>query len=336
MRIQTATCLGWLLLLATGSLGAGPQRTFTLAGRVVQNDGKTFRGVTPIVFLQNPQNPFTAQTLADADGKFQFKNLLPGMYSLIIHIPRIGEQNKTIEIGPSFADKNGQVAVRMIFARKPQTLAKTVSTAELGLPAGAKTEYGKAHSCLEHSDTAGAITHLKKAVELAPRFSAALNVLGTIAYQTRNFAEAERYFRQALESEPDSYPPLVNLGGALLSQGKWQESLTYNLQAVNTQPDDALGQSQLGQSYFALGQLDAAEVALKSSKALDSGHFSYPQLVLAAIYMRKHNPELAIREMEEFLMLHPDSDRAPTIRNVLQDLRRKMPQAHWRNFREER
>jgi tetratricopeptide (TPR) repeat protein len=254
----------------------------------------------------------------------------------MISIPHNGEQTKTVEIGPSFADKNGKVAIRMTFVRKPQTLVKTVSTAELGLPAKAKTEYRKAASCLEQSDLAGATAHLKRAVELAPRFSAALNALGTIAYQAHNYVEAERYFRRALEQEPDSYPPLVNLGGALLSQQKWQESLNYNLKAVNARPDDALGQAQLGQSYFALGQLDAAEAALKSSKALDPAHFSLPQLVLAAIYMRKQNPELAIREMEEFLELHPDSARAPTVRNVLQDLRRKMPQEHGRDSKEER
>jgi hypothetical protein len=40
--------------------------------------------------------------------------------------------------------------------------------------------------------------------------------------------------------------------------------------------------------------------------------------------------------MEEFLMLHPDSDRAPAIRSVLQDLRRKMPYEHFHHSEEAR
>jgi Tfp pilus assembly protein PilF len=325
MRRRAAIHLGLFLLFTSGFVCAGSQRTYQLIGSVRQSDGKPFRGVTPVVFLQNALTPFTTHTFADSGGEFKFMDLLPGMYSLIITIPRVGEQYKTIEIGPSFADSKGRVNIKVTFERKPQTLDKTVSTVELGLSDEAKMEYRKAHTCLERSDAAGAIAHLKKALELAPKFPTALNILGTLAYQSRNFAEAERYFRQALEQEPDSYAPLVNLGGALLSEGKWQESLSYNLLAVQARPDDALGQAQLGQSYFAVGQLDAAEVALKNAKALDPGHFSYPQLVLARIYLQKQNPERVILEMEEFLKLHPDSDRASAIRKALQELRGKKP-----------
>ncbi len=260
---RAAFHLGCILLFTSSVVSAGSQRTYQLIGTIRQSDGKPFRGVFPVVFLQNALTPFTIYTYADAGGDFKFKNLLPGTYSLIITIPRVGEQSQTIEIGPSFADAKGRVNIKVAFERKPQTLVKTISTVELGLSAEAKSEYRKAHTCLERSDTAGAILHLKKAVELAPRFPAALNTLGTIAYQSRNYAEAERYFRQALEQDPDSYAPLVNLGGTLLSEGRWQESLSYNLRAVQARPDDALGQAQLGQSYFAAGQLDAAEVALK-------------------------------------------------------------------------
>lgn len=328
MRRRAAIHLGLFLVFTAGFVCAGSRRTFQLVGSIRQSDGKPFRGVMPVVFLQNAVTPFAIHTHVDTGGEFKFKNLLPGTYSLIITIPRIGELNKTIEIGQSFADSKGRVNFKATMEPRPQTLGKTVSAVELSISAAAKTEYLKAHTCLERSDAAGAIAHLRKALELAPRFPAALNVLGTLAYRSRNFAEAERYFRLALEQEPDSYAPLVNLGGTLLSAGKWQESLSYNLRAVEARPDDALGQSQLGQSYFAAGQLDAAEVALKNAKALDPAHFSYPQLVLASIYLQKRNPALAILEMEEFLKLHPDSDQAPAIRKALKELRGKEPKKH--------
>ncbi len=325
MRRRAALYLGLLFLLQPGSASAGSGRTYQLTGTIKQSDGKPFHGVTPVVFIQNAVTPFAAHTLADSGGGFKFKGLLAGTYSLIITIPRVGEQSKTIEIGPSFADSKGKIDIRIIFERRPETLSKTVSTSELSISDDAKAEYRKAHACLERSDSACAVARLQKAIKLAPGFAIALNVLGTIEYRTRKYAEAEHHFRQALEQEPDSYPPLVNLGGALLSQEKWQESLSYNLLAVRARPDDALAHAQLGQSYYALGQLDAAEVALKNAKALDPSHFSYPQLALARIYLQKQNPEQATLEMEEFLKLHPDSDRVPIIRKALQDLRGKMP-----------
>ena len=110
----------------------------------------------------------------------------------------------------------------------------------------------------------------------------------------------------------------------MLSAGKMQESLQYNLLAVKAKPEDALAHAQLGQSYFFLGRLDMAEVELKKAKALDPAHFSYPQLVLAEIYARQQNPSSAVMELEEFLKLHPDSDRAPSLRTLIQKLQGKI------------
>jgi tetratricopeptide (TPR) repeat protein len=313
------------LILITGPVRAGSERTFQLNGKVVQSNGKPFHNPPPVVFLEGIQTPFAASAVADAAGEFKFKNLRPGTYSLNIIVPFVGEQRRTIEIGPSFADSKGRITSVYSFEGKHQPASNTVSVSALRIPESAKTEYAKARECLARHDTAGAIARLKKAVEIAPQFSAALNNLGTIAYQSGSFEEAERYFRQALEQEPDAYAPLVNLGGALISEGKLQESLDYNLRAVEARPDDALAHSQLGQSYFSLGQPDAAEVELKRAKALDAGHFSLPQLVLAEIYLRKRNPGAAIKEMEEFLKLHPDSDRVPIIRKQLQDLKKMVP-----------
>lgn len=281
------------------------------------------RGSQVIIFVQSSLTPFSVRSLAEADGSYRVKNLRPGIYTLIIAVPMTGEITRTVEIGPSFADSRGRVVINIVYDRKPDAAAKTISSTTLSIPAAAKAQYLEAQACLARHDTQGAIARLKKAVELAPQFSVALNNLGTIAYQERRYGEAESYFREALKQEPDHYAPLVNLGGALLSEGRFAESLEYNLLAVKARPEDALARSQLGQSYFFLNELDKAEVELKKAKSLDPAHFSFPQLVLAEIYARMQNPGSALRELEEFLRLHPDSDRAAAVRNAIQKLRGK-------------
>jgi len=323
MRATITAGCALLMLLSAAPARAGAERSFQLMGKVLNGDGKPFRRTPPVVFLQSALTPFAVRTSAEIDGSYKFKNLRPGMYSMIVAVPFIGEMNRTIEIGPSFADSRGRIAFDIRFDARPDSAAKTVSAAALSIPDSAKAEYRKAQERLAKHDTPGAIAHLKKAVELAPQFSAALNNLGTIAYQARQYEEAAAYFRQAHEKEPNDYAPLVNLGGALLSAGKVQESLEYNLLAVKAKPEDALGRSQLGQSYFYLGQLDGAEAELKKAKALDPAHFSYPQLILAEIYLRRQNPAAAAMELEEFLRFHPDSDRAPKLRAIIQNLRGK-------------
>ena len=318
-RLGLILCVCCLALSPVNALG---EDQYEFRGTVLQVDGRPFSGVVPVIFLQGATDSFTTRTVAGLGGKFQFKKLLPGMYVLIIAVPRWGQMQQTIEVGPSLSDSKGRIEKTFHFERRySQASENTVSTQQLSIPQSATREYTRARDRLEKRDVPRAVEHLKKAVELAPQFAAAWNHLGTIAYHSKEYSQAEDYFREGLKQDAEFYPSLVNLGGALLSQGKAEESLSINLRAVRTRPNDALAQSQLGQSYFFLGELDNAERHLKQAKALDPKHFSFPQLVLAKIYQLRQDSASLIGELEEFLQYHPDSERVPQVTEWLKRAR---------------
>ncbi len=320
MELRTVFILSLCLaLLAVHGLG---EEQYELRGKVVQTNGKRFKDVLPVVFLQGTTEPYTTQTSADTGGKFKFKNLLPGPYTLIIAVPMWGDLQRTIEIGPSESNSKGRIETTFRVDRKySRPNVNTVSVQQLSVSRSARQKYTKARERLEKRDVPGAIEHLKKAVELSPQFTAAWNQLGTVAYLSKEPRKAEEYFREALRQEADSYPPLVNLGGALLAQDRVEESHSVNLRAVEMRPDDALAHSQLGRSYFSLSELDHAHRHLKQAKALDPKHFSFPQLVLAQIYELKSDSVSLMRELEEFLIFHPDSKRVPELTEWLERTR---------------
>ena len=189
------------------------------------------------------------------------------------------------------------------------------------MPARARKHYLEAQKRLEKRDIEGAISHLRKAVELAPAFTAAWNNLGTVAYQTQKYQDAEEYFRKALMADPAAFEPLVNLGGVLLTLEKTDEAYQYNLFSVLKRPQDALANSQLGMNYFALGKADLAEKYLLEASRLDPGHFSHPQLLLAEIYLRRHDWARAADQLDEFLRYHPDWPTADKVRETIAKLR---------------
>jgi len=304
-----------VLLCPTGT--AGEKGPYQLVGQIVQEREKHFRGVTPLVILYSTAEPFTTKTLADLTGRFKIKNLFPGVYNLIIAVPYAGECRRTVEIGPSFADEKKRVVTSILFVRN-NTEEHSVSTVELSIPESAASCYRKAQEYLSKHEVQAAVDQLQKAIRLAPQFSAAWNNLGTIAFQSGRFTEAETHFRKALDSAPNAYAPLVNLGAALLSEGRYDEAFPVNSSAVRVKPDDPLAQSQLGNNLYRLGRLDEAEDHLKQAEALDPSHFSYPQLVLAQIYESRGNHSMMMHELEEFLKLHPDSAQAA---GVLERLR---------------
>jgi len=165
-----------------------------------------------------------------------------------------------------------------------------------------------------------AIAHLKEAVEIAPMYAEGWNSLGVIAYQTHDYSHAEQYFRKELAITPGDFTPTVNLGGALLNLDRVQEALEYNRFAARSRPNDALANSQLGITYFRLGQMDKAEQYLSAAERLDPSHFSHPQLMLADIYARRGDRPSTLRELNDFVNRFPDSPLAVDLRKKLQGL----------------
>ncbi len=273
--------------------------------------------------------PFEDIAPCDSQGRFRFRRLAAGTYTLAIMDPARGEARVTVEIGPGSADSHQQVALDLHLKDSEFTFQdaikqqSSVSARELAIPNRAWREYEDAKKCLARRDVDCAKAHLEKSVALAPPLSAAWNTLGTLAYQERRFDRAENYFRQALAHAPDSYEPLVNLGGVLINLNKLDEARTINEHVVATRPNDALANSQLGMTYFELSHLDLAEKYLARAIEIDPSHFSHPQLLLAEIHVRQHRAKEAAADLEEFLRHHPDWPQAQTLKESIARLRKE-------------
>jgi tetratricopeptide (TPR) repeat protein len=310
-------------LLATiiaASILAAADKGFEINGRI---DPPRARA---LVVLDGATSPFTSSTFTDSGGRFRFRELAAGPYILRVFVPGMDELEQSVEVGPSLADGNRRISLTVPFAgtatsRQAREAPHKVDVRALSIPDPAKRDYREAQALLSKDDVDGAIKRLEHAVEIAPRFTEAWNNLGTIAYHARRFADAERYFRRALEHDPGAYPPALNLGGVLLNLGRYLEALGYNMYAVHERPQETLANSQLGMNYLFLDRLDLALKYLKEAKRLDPGHFTYPQVYLAEIYSKQHDRKAAISELEDFLKRHPDAAEAGKVRAELSRLR---------------
>jgi tetratricopeptide (TPR) repeat protein len=265
------------------------------------------------VLLHGATAPFESSTVSGEDGRFRFRKLSAGTYTVALSTAARGEARQTIELSPGTVDSKGRldIVLRIDDSRLESDGVRangaTVSATVLSIPDRAMREYKEAQRCLSRSESTCASAHLRRAVEIAPRFAAAWNQLGTIAYQTQRYSDAEANFRTALDVDHEAFKPLVNLGGVLLNLGRPQEAIAYNQRAVARRPNDALANSQLGLSYFELNDLDLAGKYLEIAVQLDHAHFSHPQLALAEIYIRRGDRSSALRALYGFLEQHPDS-----------------------------
>jgi tetratricopeptide (TPR) repeat protein len=302
----------------SGAFAAEPA-LYELQGRLMPSFGAR-------VTLFGTAEPFSATTIADLSGRFRFKKLEPGLYTLSVYSRRRGEARRTIDIGPARADQKRRVLLELKlsdadFAFAAAMNRQLIAAGQLAVPDAARRDYDEAQKDLARRDVAGAIARLEHAVKRAPQFSAAWNSLGVIAYQTRKFDRAEECFRKAVETDPESFESLVNLGGVTLTLRKLDDAMQYNLQAVLKRPNDALANAQLGVTYYTLGQFELAAKYLEHTRRLDPASFTYPQLLLFRIHYQGGDRRRAAADLEDFLTQHPDWPQASSVRETITRLR---------------
>jgi Flp pilus assembly protein TadD len=268
------------------------------------------------------ESPYKDSAPVSPGGEFRFRSLSPGDYTIAV-VGEGWEIRRTVVVSEALADRD-----RIIRSTIPITLSGAsgngngiVSVQELMIPKKASALYADAQKRLAERDSEGAVRALEQAVALAPEFPAAWNGLGVIAFQSGEDLEAERLFRRALQADPGSFEAAVNLGGVLLKKGWNREALVYNTIAVQTRPEDALSNAQLGMTHFQHGDYDLAEPYLVAAKKLDPAHFTEPQLFLAEIYARRGDRSGAIRELEDLLAHRPGGASSETIRRELEKLK---------------
>jgi len=93
---------GILLFLACVGLVAGEPR-YELSGRIQPESEAA-------VSLHGSTTPFAASTQADGLGRFRFRSLLAGTYTVSVFVPQRGETRRTIEVGPGVAER-GRVSI---------------------------------------------------------------------------------------------------------------------------------------------------------------------------------------------------------------------------------
>ena len=91
--------------------------------------------------------------------------------------------------------------------------------------------------------------------------------------------------KRRLERYPNDFEAFFNLGAALQSMGKQEESMDYLHQALQVRPDDATAHNNLGAALQSLGKKDEAgeqfREALKSRPDYPDAHFNLGTLLLS-------------------------------------------------------
>ncbi|MDI7861376.1 adenylate/guanylate cyclase domain-containing protein [Rhizobiaceae bacterium n13] len=131
----------------------------------------------------------------------------------------------------------------------------------------------------ERSDVLRARALFESAIDLDPRYAAAISALGE-TYQLEatmgwtefvgdSLKQAEALARKALDLSPDQTDARQLLAFIYLARGEYDRAITETNRAIEINPSDAYGYAALGATMMWSGDAEEAIAAIERAKALD-------------------------------------------------------------------
>jgi tetratricopeptide (TPR) repeat protein len=204
--------------------------------------------------------------------------------------------------------------------------ANAVSTATLQIPGKARGEYDKGCSDLRNKKLESAENHLRKAVEVYPRYAGALVLLGQVLAANNRIEEARGLCSQASGVDADFVPAYLCLADVSGQLRQWNQALDFADHALKLDPVQNLyGHFYMAVAQFHLSQLAGAEKnALQTIDADHRHRLPQAHLLLAQIYGTRRDLKSAATQLRVYLQVAPKAPDAGGVRKSLEDLERQI------------
>jgi len=201
----------------------------------------------------------------------------------------------------------------------------TVGVKALQVPAKARKDYEDACAALKDKEWAEAEKHLRKAVQQYPNYSAAWVTLGQTLEAQRKTGEAHDACSHPLADSADFLPAYLCLADIAGNAQHWDEVLKLSTRALELDPaNDAVAYVYNAAANFNLHKLSEAEKnALKASEMDKSNSEPRVHFLLAQIYEAKGDRDSEANQLREYLKFVNDPAESAMVQQYLLELEKK-------------
>jgi len=223
---------------------------------------------------------------------------------------------------PAVAAAPEQDETCLLWAVAAAAPAPTVKAAALEVPGKARTEYKKGCVDLRGKKLASAETHLRKAVEEYPKYSAAWVLLGQVLENGNRLDEARGACAKASGADSEYAPAYLCLADVAGQLHEWAQMQDVADRALKLDAlESVYGHFYCAMAQFHLNQLAAAE--RNAQESIDADHLHHlPQahLLLAQIYGTKRDLHRAAEQLQAYLAAAPNAPDAGDVKKKLATL----------------
>jgi tetratricopeptide (TPR) repeat protein len=204
--------------------------------------------------------------------------------------------------------------------------SSTVAISNVEPPSKAQKEYETGCDALKKNKLDVAETHLRKAVQLHPAFSAAWVTLGQMLSAKQQTDDARNACAQATVGDSSYVPAYLCLAEIAARTEQWQEVLKFSSRAMELDPTgNAVEYGYNAAANLRLRQLPAAETSALRAVQIDKNN-SDPRLhfLLAQIYEAKGDAANEAAQLREYLKFATDPADIEMVKAYLAQLDKKV------------
>jgi tetratricopeptide (TPR) repeat protein len=201
-----------------------------------------------------------------------------------------------------------------------------VALANLQAAPKAKKEYLAACAAVSDKKLDDAEQHLRKAVQMESKYSAAWVTLGQLFAAQQKTEEARQACSHALEADPTYVPSHLCMADVAARAQQWEDVLKYASRALELDPtNDAPGYAYSAMADLNLHHLPEAERNALRALEIDRTN-SDPRVhfLLAQIYEAKKDPASEASQLREYLKYASTPQEVAMVQQALADLEKRM------------
>ncbi len=318
-------------LALVSPIGLAQRGIYTVFGQVYLPDGKPAAAVTVQI---NASSGYSAQTITNDQGQYEFSSLPTGRYRLSALDPAKPDMHaEPVDTDVSRAPSL-QVMVHLFFrdvadapGKSPDRAVVSIPEMVQHVPRDAERAYEKALEQRRKGDVDRATESIKKALDIFPSYFQALTLRGELGIKQGKTAEALADFSEALKINADFEPALRGSGFCKLQQRKIAEAALDLERALRLNSRDSDAHLYFGIATLALDRRIEARNSLEQALQLAPDGAVTARIYLANLNAIEGHYAAAADEIGKFLAAQPDAPNADRL---------KVQEAQWRKLSEPR
>lgn len=245
----------------------------------------------------------------DSNGRFEFRALPKKSFVLDISAPGYETISETVDLSSgSLRGLEFELKQSGKTPQAPPGSGPTVSAHELSMPEKAREamQAGK-EKLYAKKDPQGSLADFERAVAAAPNYYEAYYEMGVAHGQVGDAVPAERDIRKAIEVSEDHFAQAdLTLGAILIDRKQYTEAEKTLRRAVELEPASWLAHYELGKSLLAQNRLTEALAAGEQARTLKPDSALVYRLLITINY-RLHNRAALLVDLDAYIKLDPNS-----------------------------